>query len=687
MRKYDANGNELWTRQFGSSAHDFAHDISVDSFGVYVVGSAGGALPGQTSYGAEDAFVRRCDFDGNELWTRQFGTLSGDAALAVSVDSTGVYVAGQTYGALPGQTRSGWSDAFVRKYDLNGSELWTRQFGGTFSVKGAALSIDSTGVYVAGIATGTLPGQTSLGSVDAFVRKYDLNGSELWTRQFGSSAHDLASDVFVDPSGVLVAGATYGTLPGETNSGFGDAFVQKFDTNGYVLWTSQVGSSGFDAAYAVSADSAGVYVAGVTGGTLTGQTNSGGNDAYVLKLTEFSMLPPPGGNQPPVANAGGPSYAGTEGSPITLDAAASFDPDGDPLFYRWDLDENGDYDTSWSPLPSIQTTFPDNYLGTVRVQVSDRYLLSEATAPIEIFNVRPQVDLSFDPANPVVGDPVTFTAVITDPGSDTHTLVWDFRDGAILAGPPTVQHLFVAGGHYPVNVTVTDDDGDDRKATVPVSVAPAALTVDASGAGDFTSVQPALDAAQPYDRIFVRNGTYIENIVISKPVSLVGEGAGATILDGGGITHVIRVMADAVEIKGFTLRNSGSCAIYAGSIGSTGPSVSLSEITGNSGGICLENGSGTAQIKDNWIHDNTLAGIHLFNWLVPPGAAIIQANRIENNGAVAIRIQSSGPNVQVTNNINSGVNPVSNTPNGIYGHETAVLIEQSDQITIEYNTL
>ena len=51
--------------------------------------------------------------------------------------------------------------------------------------------MDSDGnVYVAGVTYGTLPGQTNSGNYDAFVRKYDADGNELWTRQFGSASFD-----------------------------------------------------------------------------------------------------------------------------------------------------------------------------------------------------------------------------------------------------------------------------------------------------------------------------------------------------------------------------------------------------------------------------------------------------------------------------------------------------------------
>ena len=49
MRKYDNNGNEVWTTQFGTSGDDIALGISVDRTDVYVIGYTDGTLPGQTS--------------------------------------------------------------------------------------------------------------------------------------------------------------------------------------------------------------------------------------------------------------------------------------------------------------------------------------------------------------------------------------------------------------------------------------------------------------------------------------------------------------------------------------------------------------------------------------------------------------------------------------------------------------
>src|SRR5438105_940867 len=64
-------------------------------------------------------------------WTSQFGTRAHNAATSLAVDASGnAYVAGWTSGAFSGYVFSGGArDAFVRKYDTNGTESWTRQFG------------------------------------------------------------------------------------------------------------------------------------------------------------------------------------------------------------------------------------------------------------------------------------------------------------------------------------------------------------------------------------------------------------------------------------------------------------------------------------------------------------------------------------------------------------------------------
>jgi hypothetical protein len=287
VAKYNANGNQLWMAQFGTSGYDSATGVSSDGSGnVYVSGYTDGSFPSYTNLGSYDAFVAKYDTSGNPVWVKQFSTSSHDYAEGISSDSNGnVYVSGKTFGSFLGYTNLGLYDAFVAKYDGNGNQLWLRQFGTSGDDEITGISSDSSdNVYVTGSTKGGLPGYSNLGSYDAFVAKYDGNGNQLWLRQFGTSGNDEITGISRDiDNNVYVTGYTTGSLPGNINAGGSDAFVAKYNANGTLNWVRQFGTSAADSANGIRIDSSGnVYVTGDTSGGLPGNSNSGGSDAFVV---------------------------------------------------------------------------------------------------------------------------------------------------------------------------------------------------------------------------------------------------------------------------------------------------------------------------------------------------------------------------------------------------------------------
>lgn len=105
---------------------------------------------------------------------------------------------------------------------------------------------------------------------------------------------------------------------------------------------------------------------------------------------------------------------------------------------------------------------------------------------------------------------------------------------------------------------------------------------------DYPTIQAAIDNAAAGDTIFVRNGTYYENIVIAKPLSLVGENKSDTIIDGGGVLNVaavVEVNSDNVTVTGFTIR--GSDPYIGGGIVLSANNCNISDnvVSGNNFGI------------------------------------------------------------------------------------------------------
>ncbi len=75
----------------------------------------------------------------------------------------------------------------------------------------------------------------------------------------------------------------------------------------------------------------------------------------------------------------------------------------------------------------------------------------------------------------------------------------------------------------------------------------------------FSSVLEAVSDPDTHDgdTVFVRSGTYPENVIIQKSISLIGENKYTTILDGGGKNDVIVIINSSVTVREFTIRNCG----------------------------------------------------------------------------------------------------------------------------------
>lgn len=226
------------------------------------------------------------------VWTRQFGSERDDDARGLTLDPEGnVIMAGTTTGQLPGQTTAGFADAWVTKLDSSGTELWTRQFGSTEegADSGEGVAADSVGnIYVVGRTAKSFPGTTAKGSFDAYFRKFGPDGSELSTVQFGTEGRDQAFAVAVDgQDSVYVLGETRGEFEGQTQAGKEDIFLVKFDSSGQQTWTTQFGTDVTDSAkdFAITDDGY-AYVVGSTLGSIDPAfvKTATDNDGFIVKL-------------------------------------------------------------------------------------------------------------------------------------------------------------------------------------------------------------------------------------------------------------------------------------------------------------------------------------------------------------------------------------------------------------------
>jgi len=62
----------------------------------------------------------------------------------------------------------------------------------------------------------------------------------------------------------------------------------------------------------------------------------------------------------------------------------------------------------------------------------------------------------------------------------------------------------------------------------------------------YETIQKAVNPANPRDIMKVSSGTYYENVIINKPVSVVGANPVSTVIDGGRVGNVITMVSDNV---------------------------------------------------------------------------------------------------------------------------------------------
>jgi len=185
---------------------------------------------------------------------------------------------------------------------------------------------------------------------------------------------------------------------------------------------------------------------------------------------------------------------------------------------------------------------------------------------------------------------------------------------------------------------------------------------------DYQKIQWAIDNASAGDTILVASGTYYENVVITKPVTLKGAGSDITIIDGGGTRAGVKIPADNVSISGFTIRNSGDgIHLYL----CNGVIVSDNKITSNKyDGIYAQNVSGNI-IRDNTITSNGFGG--LFTEYSSDNT--VSDNVITSNAYDGVYLYYSSNNTVNGNTITSHIN------------WPAISLEWSDGNTVNNNML
>ncbi|QNH58181.1 SBBP repeat-containing protein [Limnospira indica] len=251
LARYEPDGSQVWTTRLASNRSEIAHALTTGLDGsIYVAGFTSGDLGGEINNGGTDAFISKYEPDGTLTWTRLLGTSNWDGARALTTGFDGsIYMAGETWGDLNGEINQSGADGFIAKYEPDGTLVWTRLLGSNGWGAAHALTTGIDGfIYVAGLTEGDINEEIFSRGGNALISKYEPeDGALVWTTQLGTPNADQANALTTGLDGsIYMAGWTQGNLAEEMNRGYSDGFIAKYETDGALAWTRLLASNDRD---------------------------------------------------------------------------------------------------------------------------------------------------------------------------------------------------------------------------------------------------------------------------------------------------------------------------------------------------------------------------------------------------------------------------------------------------------
>jgi len=310
-------------------------------------------------------------------------------------------------------------------------------------------------------------------------------------------------------------------------------------------------------------------------------------------------------------------------------------------------------------------------------------------------NLTPSVDAGLDQKITLVDCAFLKGAITGDslpdpPGTVSYT--W-----SQLSGPGTITFdrreevlataTFPARGIYALRLTVDDGnftDSDDLTVTV-TATAPNTIRVPQ----DYPSIQAGIDAAQPRDLVLVSPGSYVENLYVSKTITLA-----STFYTTGDGSLIDKTVINSPD-------SSTNTIVVSSDTGSETKIVGF-KIRGGKNGIKIR---GKAKILSNHLVESTRDAVDFS----PDAAGLVQKNVMENNGddgidinhaAVLIRQnlvqENEGDGIEIRTKNNDGPTLaiiirgnvlVANTEDGIQLIDNDTIVDTATLLVIDRNLI
>lgn len=340
IARFNASGWRESSTYYGHAGHDEFISLAVTNHRIYALGFttsssniSSSSLPANGYRGDGDIFMVsfHLNINGTFFGSREYAYYYGGAdedvpqTLFFDKNNNQLYITGYTFStsniATAGAhqtTSAGQIDAVLYKLNLSGGNVWSTYFGGANHDVGTSIALDTMGnIYLSGytwssnnIASSANVHQSTIGDTinpDAFLAKFNPNGSRVWSTYYGgANREDISTCHVTDDNNVYLIGDTNSpdgiAYNGFQNSLAGkyDFYIARFDTTGQRLWATYYGSDSSDygqiGTAVINKKNSDMYIAGITFSPANLATNNSfqpnyvdGGDAFLAKIGNCAL--------------------------------------------------------------------------------------------------------------------------------------------------------------------------------------------------------------------------------------------------------------------------------------------------------------------------------------------------------------------------------------------------------------
>lgn len=478
--KFNENGQRIWGTFYGGEGFDEIRTIELDNNENLIIAGQTRSLIGISTNDAyllnnpnssfySLGFFSKFSPNGNRIYGSYF---RGEIDYSSIDNNNNIYFSGQYYEGSEytnittlnaHQTQCYMRDIFVVKFNSNfnlewctyyGGNEYTSSFGSSDRVTGIGTD-DSNNIYLTGttssnnnIATaGSFKESQAIGSIDAFIVKFNSLGIRQWGTYFGSNNivfPETSESASISSEGnIYIAGNTRNFDPSilisTPNSfqpiprGSDECFFAKFNSTGNLIWSSYYGTPSQDYTGNIYFNNNFIYLIGYSTGVASNGNDLGtpgthmpnGSGLFLAKFQDCISSPQASAINPCIGNnlaltaSGGTNYSWTGPNGFTS-------TDQNPIIPNANATHSGQYSCAITGTGGCDDTI------TINVVVGD------SEAPVPTITNLPTIN---GDCNTIISTIPTATdncvglinATTTDPLSyalpGNYTITWNYTDG------------------------------------------------------------------------------------------------------------------------------------------------------------------------------------------------------------------------------------------------------------------